>query len=42
MAGMIKCGLMLDYLDYALVIARVVAKTWPRWRLTWVGEYDSG
>ena len=42
MARMVKCGLMFDYLDYALVIARVIAKTCSRWRLTWVGEYDSG
>ena len=41
MPRMIKCGLRLDYLDYAIVVATVSALAWLISRWNWVDDYKS-
>ena len=41
MARMIEKGSMFENLEYAFVIARVIAKAWLRWSLAWVDECNS-
>ena len=41
MAKMTKCSLMFDYLNYAIVVATVIAVAWLRSTWNWVDDYNT-